>query len=232
MTVFRPPQITKAPDTIAFKLHGSDYKGLRADYFIARLILPITNVPAKNKQAILLSDPENYTREPSDYIRTEIALRLIFGNRKPFGLQLASNYGPYLFYQREARGRNFVGLDADRHAAAYAAKIGNIVVQGDAATLPFADKTFEVVISTNFLAVEYLSQLDLARGVSDPDLAERVTTEVYRVLKPGGWFFSELEIFSEGGVNQLFPPFQQPPQRFSRENWELAGMSNFCALRK
>jgi SAM-dependent methyltransferase len=80
------------------------------------------------------------------------------------------------------RARHVISLEYDHlFAAKLAQKKGNgaRVVQGDAATLPFADRTFSSAIAV--LVLHHLRSRELQ---------DRAFDEVHRVLQPGGRLFA------------------------------------------
>lgn len=85
--------------------------------------------------------------------------------------------------------------------------IGNVFPQvGSALNIPFSDNSFEVVVS-----------LDVLHHVNEP---QRVIEEVYRVLKPGGFFL----VFEPNILNplmfavHLIPPEERLALKLSRPN--------------
>jgi SAM-dependent methyltransferase len=227
---FAPPAIKNAPDRIA-RLRGClDHKHLAAQHHNFRLLdaaqrsmLPVGKALNSAQLAdLLLKSPGNYLREPGDYFPIELTLRLLRKNKRNLnGLQLAANFGPYLLYLREQRGfTNFLGLDIDQHAVAYAREIGSPVIEGNAAKLPFAGKSLDLVISDHFLSLDY-DPLGDSASQPLPDFIGSVAGEVYRVLKPGGSFISLDEDV------HLIPssPFS-PPQEYS-----AAAIAEFSGLK-
>ena len=107
-------------------------------------------------------------------------------------LELGSGPGAATEELRLRAGR-VTSLEYDHaFAARLAQKYGNGagVVQGDAATLPFADRTF-----SSALAVLVLHH------VRSSELQDRSLAEIHRVLQPGGRFFA-LEI-QDGWFHRL-----------------------------
>jgi ubiquinone/menaquinone biosynthesis C-methylase UbiE len=80
----------------------------------------------------------------------------------------------------------------------YARDNGIDVRFGRADELPFKNEEFDVVISKNFLCPYYVDKFELD--------TPRIISDVYRVLKPGGRYFSDNEIFLFER-NKAVPPF-------------------------
>lgn len=83
--------------------------------------------------------------------------------------------------------RSAIGLDISRQMLAVARERGLQCVQGDATALPFADESFDAVYSFKVLA-----------HVED---IERATSEIARVLRPGGRAF--LEFYNRHSLRYL-----------------------------
>ena len=222
---YRPAAIESAPEEIALKKKGMTYPQMERDHALTVEMLcgsPLLLGNRVNFAAVVLDNPDNYLRAPIEFGAIETARRLIFGEKHLTGLQVASNYAPYLYYLRDQLGlKNFLGIDPDFFAANYAHRIGNLVLQGDAAALPIKSQSQDVVISFNFLASNYLYLIERARGCSAPDddfpdFGRVVLAEIYRALKPGGWFLSDLEMFGDPQEAEVWEPFGRR-QRYSPE---------------
>jgi len=224
LNAYDKPCITEAPNLIA-RLRGlHDYAAMVNEYQVRCYILweaevrqPGSRKVEHAKAALLASNPENYLKQPQEYLGIEVVIRLLFGEgRQARGLQLASNYGPYLSYLRDSQlGPNMLGIDSDRLAAEYARSIGVNVITANAAELPFAGNGFDLVFSHNFLVFNYEERLDRfrpGRHGTEPFLA-RVLSEVSRVLRPGGIFISSQEYLGGDQVGQVnlnpHPDFQE-----------------------
>ncbi len=129
---------------------------------------------------------DNFEVMPGYYVRVETMRRILFpGQTRIAGLQLASNYGPYLHYLKHRCGVDgMVGVDSDIKAVDYALAGGLACVHADAVHLPFADSSISFVFSRLFLDFAYLQ---------DESLIKKIAREVVRVLMPGGVFVSQLE---------------------------------------
>jgi len=194
--------IRDAPERLA-KLAG--YRDLMdmADSYErnARALRDMKDVPAEF-YPVYLGDPDNFHKTPHLYSTIEITLQLIFGEgmKNIQGVQLASNYGPFLFYLREQKGiTGLTGIDISHAAVQYASENGIPVAMADARKLPFQDSSQDVVISAFFLNPAYLMLLAPIngyrwRGGGSAFLLD-VLKEAYRVLKPGGCLISLLEWF-------------------------------------
>ena len=134
------------------------------------------------------------------------------------------------------RYRNITCLEVDPHLALSLKKRtadSNITVQlGDATAMPFPDQTFSGVVSFTML-----------HHVPSAVLQNRLFTEVYRVLKPGGVFAGvdsawslRMRIFHFGDTMVLVDPAELPVRLESANfNWVRieagVGRFRFCARR-
>jgi len=91
-------------------------------------------------------------------------------------------------------GRKF-GIDplADEYTKLYKYPENIKIVKGLGEYLPFLDRYFDVVFCTNVLD-----------HVTDP---KRIIYEIYRVLKPGGYFILTVEIFNKKQKRDQAHPF-------------------------
>jgi SAM-dependent methyltransferase len=222
---YRPAAIESAPEEIALKKKGMTYPQMERDHALTVEMLcgsPLLLGNRVNFAAVVLDNPDNYLRAPIEFGTIETARRLIFGEKQLTGLQVASNYAPYLYYLRDQLGIiNILGIDPDIFAVNYAHRIGNLVLRGDAAALPIKGQSLDVVISFNFLASNYLYLVERVRGCSAPDcdfpnFGRGVLAEIYQILKPGGWFLSDLEMFGDPEEAEVWEPFGRR-QRYSPE---------------
>ena len=228
---FKPQSIREAPDRIAWLRGCLDYQDLKKTYRDISLLHALN--PGENVRSALdqhlLKSPENYLRQPLEYLPIEITMRLLLGNNTALkGLQLASNYGPYLLYLKERRGfTDFSGIDIDPHAVAYAREIGSPVIEGTVNPLPFEGSSFDLVISNNFLVMDY-ALVERATSLALPTFIRNAAVEVHRVLKPRGYFISLDECVHT--LNQI--PFE-PPQVFTGEAVvELTGLKYVNVFQK
>jgi hypothetical protein len=105
-------------------------------------------------------------------------------------MQLAPNWGPYLYYLREACGSIVDGIDMNTVAVRYAKEQGKLPLRlGDAARLPFGNNYFDIIISRGFMVGTYLDTFSEDPG----SFMETVIGEVHRTLKPGGMLLSHKE---------------------------------------
>ncbi len=123
-------------------------------------------------------------------------------------LQIASNWGPYMYFLKDIYKADTFGLDINAAAVAYAARGGLKFYVGDASRMGFRSGSFDIVISNNFLDYSYLNSLPASRA---PNFVEKVIIEAHRILKPGGRFFSyqESEIENTTEAIALFGSFEK-----------------------
>lgn len=221
------PVINEAPERIARLAGYQDYEEMSLSYELHFNAGRMVDIPA-SFYPIYLSAPDNYKKTPRYYRAVEITLDLLFGHKlkESQGIQLASNYGPFLAYLQEQRGiSGLIGVDTDPIAVQYAEQNGLPVIKADVRTLPFPDYSQDVVISGLFLDPWYLRIIadfsGYGRGEEEAFLKD-VLSETYRVLKPGGclislheWFvhpnekktewhpFSRSQFFSQEAINDF-----------------------------
>ena len=189
------------------KYHDDKLSIIRA--LIAKEQPDIAHQLMKTQIMMQLATPVSYDLSFQSFSPIEMARRLIFQDQKPVGVQLASNWGFYPLFLKEALGlTGFFGLDSDPYAVAYAQKIGAPVIQADARALPFPDGTLDLVVSSHFLDFSYIKlidQLNYLNGKYTEDFQTTVRREIVRVLKPGGWFLTQTEVLSEADLTRAWP---------------------------
>jgi len=135
--------------------------------------------------------------------------RRMFGDRKVKVLQLASNYGPILFYLEKCLKADVFGVEPKREAIDYASSMGTRYIKmGFAQDIPYPDETFDAVYSRHCLCNNYPrafypwadedelnvigAEKDRVPGMILPHVL-KILWQVQRVLKPGGLFISSDE---------------------------------------
>jgi len=196
---YKPAYVQEAPEAIARKMGYIGLPELSDVYGVmirqvqrARIDdhLETGTLSAALKEAAMIN-PEHLLRLPAEYTYMHITIKLFCENLKGLRvLQLASNFGPYLHFLKEVEGANVSGVDILKAAAEYGQEHGLDVRETSSAQLPFADGEFDLVFSKNFLDQSYLSVF--GRNCSE-EIVVPTLNQVYRVLKPGGHFISELE---------------------------------------
>lgn len=215
--------IAEAPNRIAQLSCFSDYGAMEKEYYSRRFYVweaaanhPKNQGMEQTKLAMMANNPGNYLKQPLEYLGVDVVVRLLFGDsRQVRGLQLASNYGPYLHYlQTSQPGQKMLGIDIDPLAVQYAHAIGVNVFRANATKLPFVENAFDLAFSHNFLIFNYKEWLEHIRpeGQNTEPFSARILSEVYRILKPGGIFVSSQEYLEDDQVSHVnlkpHPDFQ------------------------
>jgi len=204
-----PRCIVEAPDRIARSVGLRDYDEMASRHhdlkmlsFQALVDLPKDELSERDNRKILSRSPENYLRHHWQYLDIEVAIRILYGEGRGMrGLQLGSNYGPYLHYLKEKRNcPNFLGVDIDPVAINYARSIGVPVLKASVTELPFAPGSFDLVFSQNLLVHDYELCLEPVR----PRDRSRVAAlgEIFMVLRPGGIYLSSMENWSDQQIDR------------------------------
>ena len=150
---------------------------------------------------------------------TDIHAALLCFTRKPLEgkrvLEIGPNYGPYMHYLQNKHGMVTSGIDRNNAVIQYAVREGGLnFVNGDASELPFEDGSFDIVVSNSFLDLTYLAGVYQKTAIF---FMENVALQVLRVLKNGGYYFSQNEDITEYNLyllnkfraySQLRTPFE------------------------
>ena len=110
-------------------------------------------------------------------------------------LEAGSNWGPFMHYLKHEHGANVFGVDINKIAVEYAKRGGLNFTMGDASKMDFyKDNSFDIVVSRNFLIAGYLRLFCHNGQYRDPfPFMNKVIKEIYRILRPGGLYFSNFE---------------------------------------
>jgi len=146
----------------------------------------------------LSSMPNNYFTDPFLFAGIHTAIMKFYGTKGLRGkkvLQIASNWNPYMHFLYQQYDANTCFLDTNEPAIDYAKKRGLNYIVGDASKMDFfQDNSFDIVVSCNFLRSAYLNIFSLNKPSNGTGFfMDNVITEIQRVLKPGGRFFSQEE---------------------------------------
>lgn len=199
-----PRCIVEAPDRIARSVGLRDHDEMADKHRLIKIMsfqamadLPNDELTERDNRKILSRSPQNYLRNHWEYLDIEVAIRLLYGGDRGLrGLQLGSNYGPYLHYLKEKRNcPNFWGVDVDRVAVEYARSIGITVVKAGVTGLPFEPGSFDVVFSQNLLVEDYERCLEPGQPMARSRAA--ALREVSLILRTGGMYLSSLEGWSD-----------------------------------
>jgi ubiquinone/menaquinone biosynthesis C-methylase UbiE len=117
-------------------------------------------------------------------------------------LEIGAGYGAATRYFQE-RVSQVISLEYDANSLAKLRKqmgaLPCLPVQGDAASLPFADKTFSSAVA--ILVLHHLKS---------PNLQDRAFSEAFRVLRPGGVFLAaeitESWVHHVGHIGSTYTP--------------------------
>ncbi len=153
--------------------------------------------------------PIDYETGTISFANIHTAISSVYGLNKLKGknvLQLAANWGPYMHFLHYNYDAKTYGIDKNIVAVEYAKKGDLNFYSGDASKMDFFhDRFFDLVISLNFLDPEYLQ---LFCKETTRSFMEKALTEVHRVLKCGGLFFSEDEEIENLNPVKLFRNFR------------------------
>jgi SAM-dependent methyltransferase len=94
-----------------------------------------------------------------------------------------------------------VGIDMSQTSLTQASRIYNEVFSCDAANMPFADNSFDIVISSNFF------------GHIRPDDKDVIIADMVRVLRPGGCMIHNIETHAH---NSFIRFLHESPETFQR----------------
>ncbi len=162
--------------------------------------------------------PIDYNTEPIIFAGIHAAISEFHGLKALKGknvLQIAPNWGPYMHFLHYQYDANTFGIDKNEAAVEYAKQGGLNFIVGDASDMNcFHDNSFDIAVSYNFLNYGYMSMLFCEKITP---FMEKVLSEVHRILKPGGFFFSLDEETGTLEPAKLFnsfssicPPFPSP----------------------
>jgi SAM-dependent methyltransferase len=157
---------------------------------------------AKEITSSIYFGANDYTVHLIRYLDIHVAISIYVGlnhlKRKKV-LQIAPNWGPYMYFLQQEFGATAFGIDKNRIAVRYAKEQGGLnFIVGDASNLPFNNDSFDLIVTNGFLLDAYLHIF-----LKDPQpFMEKVVQEIHRTLKPSGLFFSQGE---ETDQFKLFP---------------------------
>jgi hypothetical protein len=183
------------------------YEAVRQELYARQFLPEIERAP--ERIISLGGDPSrriDYMKSPIAFVAIEVAMRFLFGNGKSLlGLQLASNYGPYLHYLRSRGIHGITGIDTNPAAIRYGMEIGSNTKHGNALKLERPAQLYDVIITEHFIDLDYL--ICPTRVVRD---------QIAGVLKPNGFHLSDHEV-SSWHPNEIYFNGFSPPQGFSAE---------------
>lgn len=172
---------------------GDDNKAVQADIYDARL-----------GESSNFDHPHNLMLVHQRALLEKVPLKQ--GDRV---LEIGGHRSGLGAWLERTRGVTCAGLDISpvwvqaQNAAAKARKSETLWVLGDAERLPFADKSFQLVVS--FDVFEHLSDLD--RGLS----------EAFRVLAPGGHLLVHMPVQDIGGSFDGYQRWKDPADYAARQ---------------
>lgn len=151
------------------------------------------------RQGQLALNPLDITHTSLEYISLHLTMKSFCPSLSGKTiLQLACNFGPFLHFLKHQEGVTVVGVDTASAATKYAQEHGLNVLNASAAALPFRDRSFDMIVSCNFLCPSYMNAITEGR----PELMIfPVVREIERTLVPGGLLFSQFEYIPEDATS-------------------------------
>jgi 2-polyprenyl-3-methyl-5-hydroxy-6-metoxy-1,4-benzoquinol methylase len=148
---------------------------------------------AKEIASSIYFGASDYMVHPIRYLDIHVALSVYMGSNHLKGkkvLQIAPNWGPYMYFLQQEFGVNAHGIDKNPIAIHYAKEQGGLnFIFGDASSMPFDNDLFDVIITNGFLDTIYLRAF-----FSDAQpFIDKVLQDIHRTLKPKGLFLSQGE---------------------------------------
>jgi len=135
-------------------------------------------------------------------------------------LQVAPNWGPYMYFLQQELGAIAFGIDKNQIAVRYAKEKGGMnFIVGDAGNLPFNGESFDLIFAKGFLNDSYLNLFFM-----DPSsFMDKVVQEIHRTLKPGGLFFFQVDYSAEFALLPTLKRFRsmrqmEAPSHFGQVN--------------
>ena len=214
---YKHPFIQKVPDKLSNLLCVEDYKVLNSiSNFLQGKLLDNNTKPNAQMNSIINSPcfrPIDYDLHPIYYSEILAAISRFHGLDALEGqdvLHIAGNWGLFMYILKGMYHANVNGIDKNELAVQYAKSGGLNFFVGDASKMDiFRNKSFDLVISLNFLDTSYL-QFFLDDKITTPiDYIDKVLSEIHRVLRPSGKFISQAEdIENAPSVFKLFRSFR------------------------
>ncbi len=119
---------------------------------------------------------------------------------------------------------NAIGMDYHFDALNFAGKYSDMLINGDANNIPFADNSFDIVLAMDLLSVKSVN-------------IEKTIEEIYRVLKPGGTVLVNLPslqfMYSQhdiSGNNKKRYSRKDVRRMFDKRHWNIKFLTNWTIL--
>jgi len=165
----------------------------------------------------ILSPTAEYNSVIHVYHEMHAALLIFLGLKrlkKMRILEIGPNFGPYMYYLKHVHGLHVTGIEISKGCVTFAGNNGLDMIHGDARRMPFKNGSFDLVIARslrNLFDPNRPASMDMKfpdlkkyPDSSDTEFEDAINKEVHRVLKKGGYFFSQSDSFDPTFSPELF----------------------------
>ena len=165
----------------------------------------------------ILSPTAEYNSVIHVYHEMHAALLIFLGLKrlkKMRILEIGPNFGPYMYYLKHVHGLHVTGIEISKGCVTFAGNNGLDMIHGDARRMPFKNGLFDLVIARSLKNPFVLippALMDILAPCSkkypsstDIEFEDAINKEVHRVLKKGGYFFSQSDSYDPLSYKELY----------------------------